>query len=212
MDRRSGPGTLGPMSEQRLTPELSGIWAIDPAHSRIGFSGRHAMVTKVRGAFNDVRGTIRVDAAAPSRSAVEVVVVTASVDTRNAQRDEHLRSADFFDAERHPEITFRSGSVDEVEENNFIVTGELTIRGTTRTVAVPLELLGVEKDAYGQFRAGFEGSRRIDRKEFGLVWNTPLDSGGVLVSEKINLEFEMSLVKTEDAPEQAGTAARAGHS
>ena len=178
--------------------ELTGTWSIDPTHSRVGFSSRHAMVTKVRGAFNDVSGTAQLDAEDMSRSQVRVVLQVASVDTRSPQRDAHLRSADFFDAQQHPTIEFDSTAVDEVDENQFIVTGELTIRGVTRTISVPLELLGVDTDPFGQLRAGLEGSRRIDRKDWGVSWNTPLDSGGVLVSDKITLEFELSLVK--DAP------------
>ena len=192
------------MSGQR---ELTGTWSIDPAHSRMGFSSRHAMVTKVRGAFNDVSGTAQLDAEDMSRSRVRVVLRVDSVDTRSPQRDAHLRSADFFDAEQHPTIEFDSTAVDEVDENQFIVTGELTIRGVTRMISVPLELLGVDTDPFGQLRAGLEGTRRIDRKDWGVSWNTPLDSGGVLVSDKITLEFELSLVKDAPAaaePEQRG--------
>lgn len=187
--------------------ELTGTWSIDPTHSRVGFSSRHAMVTKVRGAFNDVSGTAQLDAEDMSRSQVRVVLQVASVDTRSPQRDAHLRSADFFDAQQHPTIEFDSTAVDEVDENQFIVIGELTIRGVTRTISVPLELLGVDTDPFGQLRAGLEGSRRIDRKDWGVSWNTPLDSGGVLVSDKITLEFELSLVKeapAEAEPEQRG--------
>ncbi|WP_431789648.1 YceI family protein [Kocuria palustris] len=184
--------------------ELTGTWSIDPTHSRVGFSSRHAMVTKVRGAFNDVSGTAQLDAKDMSRSQVRVVLQVASVDTRSPQRDAHLRSADFFDAQQHPTIEFDSTAVDEVDENQFIVIGELTIRGVTRTISVPLELLGVDTDPFGQLRAGLEGSRRIDRKDWGVSWNTPLDSGGVLVSDKITLEFELSLVK--DAPAGADSA------
>ena len=187
--------------------ELTGTWSIDPTHSRVGFSSRHAMVTKVRGAFNDVSGTAQLDAEDMARSQVRVVLQVASVDTRSPQRDAHLRSADFFDAQQHPTIEFDSTAVDEVDENQYIVTGELTIRGVTRTISVPLELLGVDTDPFGQLRAGLEGSRRIDRKDWGVSWNTPLDSGGVLVSDKITLEFELSLVKealAEAEPEQRG--------
>lgn len=189
------------MSAQK---ELTGTWSIDPTHSRVGFSSRHAMVTKVRGAFNDVSGTAQLDAEDMSRSKVSVVLSVDSVDTCSPQRDAHLRSADFFDAQQHPTIEFDSTAVDEVDENQFIVTGELTIRGVTRTISVPLELLGVDTDPFGQLRAGLEGSRRIDRKDWGVSWNTPLDSGGVLVSDKITLEFELSLVK--DAPAGADSA------
>ncbi len=126
---------------------------------------------------------------------MNVVIQAASIDTRQEDRDNHLRSADFFDVEQYPEITFRSNSIDEISDNNFIVAGELTIRDVTRPVSVPLELLGLETDPSGALRAGLEGTRRIDRKDWGVSWNTPLDSGGVLVSDKITLEFELSLIK-----------------
>lgn len=180
-----------------LSPNLSGEWRFDPSHTRIGFSTRHAMVTKVRGAFNDIEGIIHADAENPLNSSVKVTIKVASIDTRNAQRDEHLRTNDFFDAPNFPEITFASTRIDQIEEGNFIVSGNLTIRGITQEISLPIEFLGVEKDAYGQLRAGFEGSRRIDRQQFGVKWNTALDSGGVLVSDKITLEFEVSAVKVE---------------
>ncbi|MFH5821766.1 YceI family protein [Georgenia sp. AZ-5] len=183
--------------------DLTGDWVFDPAHTRIGFSARHAMVTKVRGAFNDIDGRIHVDAAGPASSSVQVRIKAASVDTRNAQRDEHLRGADFFDAERFPEIVFTSTAVDEVEENTYMVVGDLTIRDVTRQVAIPIEMLGVERDPSGNLRAGFEGTRRINRRDYGLEWNMALDAGGVLVSEKITLEFEISAVKVEEGAASA---------
>ena len=152
------------------------------------------MVSRVRGAFNDVSGSADIaDDLADSKA--EVVIETASVDTRSADRDTHLRSADFFDVETYPEIRFVSSAIDEVDEGSYIVTGELTIRDMTKTVSVPLELIGVDTDPFGNLRAGLEGSRRIDRKDWGVTWNTKLDSGGVLVSDKITLEFELSLIK-----------------
>lgn len=178
-----------------IDPQLVGSWTLDPAHSRLGFSSRHAMVTKVRGAFNDVSGAARIDPEDWARSSVRVSIQVASVDTRNAQRDDHLRTSDFFDVEHHPTIEFSSTSIDEVDDNQLIVAGDLTIRGITRPISVPLELMGVDTDPFGQVRVGFEGSRRIDRKDWGVSWNTPLDSGGVLVSDKISLEFELSLTK-----------------
>ena len=179
-------------------PTLSGDWDFDPAHTRIGFSARHAMVTTVRGSFNDVEGPVHADLEDMDRSSVEVVLQAASVDTRSADRDTHLRSADFFDVETYPEIRFVSTRVEEVEEGAFVVAGDLTIRDVTKEVAIPISLLGVETDAFGVLRAGFEGSRRINRRDFGLEWNMPLDSGGVLVSEKITLEFEISAIQRAD--------------
>jgi polyisoprenoid-binding protein YceI len=180
-----------------LNADVNGEWVFDPDHTRVGFSARHAMVTKVRGAFNEVDGRIYVDADNPQGSTVEVRIKAASIDTRNAQRDEHLRSADFFDVERYPEIVFKSTTVDEVEENTFMVLGDLTIRDVTKQVAIPLDLVGVQRDAAGKMRAGFEGTRRVNRRDWGLEWQVALDAGGVLVSEKITLEFEISAVKVD---------------
>ena len=182
-----------------LDSSLAGEWRFDPAHTRLGFSTRHAMVTKVRGAFNDVEGVINVDAEEPTNSTVSVTIKVASIDTRNEQRDQHLRTNDFFDAPHYPEITFVSKRIDQIEENSFIVNGDLTIRGVTREIAIPIEFIGVERDPFGNLRAGFEGSRRIDRKDFGVNWNAALDSGGVLVSDRILLEFEVSAVKANGA-------------
>lgn len=184
-----------------LDSSLAGEWRIDHAHTRVGFSTRHAMVTKVRGAFSDVEGVINVDADDPTNSSVKVTIKVASIDTRNAQRDEHLRTNDFFDAPHYPEITFVSKRIDQIEENSFIVNGDLTIRGVTKEVALPIELVGIETDPFGFMRAGFEGSRRIDRKDFGVNWNAALDSGGVLVSDRILLEFEVSAVKVQEGVE-----------
>lgn len=175
--------------------ELTGTWEIDPGHTRIGFATRHAMVTKVRGAFNDVSGRVVVDGEDPDAATATVTVQMASIDTRNSQRDDHLRSADFFDVETHPEMTFTSTRVEEVDEDAYMVTGDLTIRDTTRSVGIPLRLIGIDTDPFGNVRAGFEGTRRLDRREWGITWNTPLDSGGLLVSDKIQLEFELSLIK-----------------
>lgn len=176
--------------------KVNGDWEFDPAHTRIGFSAKHAMVTTVRGAFNEVSGHLHVDTENPENSWAKVTVETGSVDTRNSQRDEHLRSADFFDSEKWPQITFVSTHIEEVDDRAFSVTGDLTIRDVTRQVMIPLALIGIEVGAYGELRAGFEGTRRLNRRDYGLEWNTPLDSGGVLVSEKITLEFEISAVRT----------------
>jgi polyisoprenoid-binding protein YceI len=184
-------------------PDLNGDWDLDPAHTRIGFSAKHAMVANVRGAFNDVTGTLHVDFDEPEKSSAEIVLKAASVDTRNTQRDEHLRSAEFFDVEQWPDITFRSTRIEEVAENALVVSGDLTIRDVTKPITIPIEFTGAQTDAFGELRAGFEGTRRIDRREYGLEWNMALDSGGWLVSEKITLEFEISAIKRVGAAEQA---------
>lgn len=180
-------------------------YEIDPAHTAVQFSVRHMMISNVRGEFTKLSGKAVGDVARPTEAMVEATIEAASIDTRNEKRDEHLRSPDFFDVEKWPEIVFTSTSVEEVEERAYMVSGELTIRDVTRQVVVPLELMGVEKDAFGLLRAGFEGTRRINRRDFGLEWNMPLDSGGVLVSERISLEFEISAIKkTDEAEVEAG--------
>ncbi|SJM71319.1 YceI family protein [Gulosibacter sp. 10] len=185
-----------------IDPQLVGTWIVDGAHSRIGFSTRHAMVTKIRGAFNTVAGEVHISPEGYTESNVQIVIQAASIDTRQPGRDDHLRGPDFFDVERFPQITFASTSIDEIADENFIVTGDLTIRDVTRPVSLPLEFVGVETDQFGLLRAGVEGTRRIDRRDWGVKWNTPLDSGGVMVSDKISLEFELSLTKQQEPAEQ----------
>lgn len=188
------------------THSLTGHWEIDPAHTRLGFSTRHAMVTRVRGAFNEVSGWVDIDEENIAESKVAVVIKTASIDTRNPDRDTHLRSSDFFNVDEYPEIRFESTSIDEVDENSFVVTGDLSIRDVTKTVSIPLELVGIDTDQLGNLRAGLEGTRRIDRKDWDVRWNTPLGSGGVLVSDKITLEFELSVIKVETSTSASTTA------
>ena len=175
--------------------ELTGTYTLDPAHTRIGFVARHAMVTKVRGAFNEFTGTAVLDGANPANSRVEVTIEAASIDTRNAQRDEHLRGNDFLAMEEYPQITFTSTGVRQSGETTFEVTGDLTIKGVTNEVTIPFEFEGAAKDPFGNERVGFEGSVVINRKDYGVTWNAALEGGGVLVSDKVTLEFEVSAVK-----------------
>ena len=175
--------------------ELTGTYTLDPAHTRIGFVARHAMVTKVRGAFNEFEGTATLDGADPANSHVQVTISAASIDTRNAQRDEHLRSNDFLSMQEYPRITFSSTGVRQIDETTFEVTGDLTIKGVTNPVTVPFSFEGAAKDPFGNERVGFEGSVTINRKDYGITWNAPLETGGVLVSEKVTLEFEISAIK-----------------
>ncbi|HEV7206867.1 MAG TPA: YceI family protein [Jatrophihabitans sp.] len=175
---------------------LTGTYTLDPSHSRVGFVARHAMVTKVRGSFNEFDGTATIDGANPSNSAVQVTIQVASIDTRNQQRDDHLRTNDFLDAEKYPTITFASTSISHDGGNDFEVTGDLTIRGVTKSVTLPLEFQGSATDPFGNARVGFEGSLVINRKDWGVTWNAALEAGGVLVSEKITLEFEISAIKS----------------
>jgi polyisoprenoid-binding protein YceI len=176
--------------------ELSGTYTLDPAHTRIGFVARHAMVTKVRGAFNEFEGSAVLDGANPANSHVEVTINAASIDTRNAQRDEHLRSNDFLAMREYPKITFASTSVRPVDDTTFEVTGDLTIKGVSNPVTIPFSFEGAAKDPFGNQRAGFEGAVTINRKDYGITWNATLETGGVLVSDKVTLEFEVSAVKT----------------
>ena len=175
--------------------DLTGTWTLDPAHTRIGFVARHAMVTKVRGSFNEFEGTAAFDGANPANSHAEVTIKAASIDTRNAQRDEHLRSNDFLAMQEHPEITFISTGVRQVDETTFELTGDLTIRGVTKPVTIPFTFEGAAKDPFGNLRAGFEGSVAINRKDWGVNWNAALEGGGVLVSDRVTLEFEISAIK-----------------
>jgi len=178
-----------------VTTDLTGEYQLDAFHSRIGFSARHAMVTKVRGSFNDVDGRGYLDAANPANSWVTLTIQAASIDTRNADRDNHLRSNDFFDMEAYPEITFASTAVSELDEDTWRVTGDLTLKGVTRPVTVDLTWTGVVTDPFGNLRVGFEGSTAINRRDWGVNWNAPLEAGGLLVSERVTLEFEISAIK-----------------
>ena len=152
------------------------------------------MVTKVRGQFEDFTGTAHVDTAEPGNSRVELTIKTASIPTGNADRDGHLRSGDFFDAEANPEITFVSTDVTR-DGSEWTITGDLTIKGVTNPVTIPFEETGTAQDPFGNVRVGFEGAVTVNRKDWGLTWNAALETGGVLVSEKIKLEFDVSAIK-----------------
>ena len=238
------------MSTTSVPTTLTGTYAIDPTHSRIGFVARHAMVTKVRGSFNEFEGSGHFDAEDPTRSKVELTIQAASIDTRNADRDGHLRSNDFFDMERHPEITFSSTAVEQLDAENyrvtgdltiktasidtrnadrdahlrgndffdmenhpeitfastaiesldddhFKVTGDLTIKGVTKPVSVDFEYAGTAVDPFGNHRIGLEGKTTVNRKDWGVNWNAALEAGGVLVSEKVTLEFDVSAIRSD---------------
>ena len=181
--------------ETQSIRDLSGTYTLDPSHSRVGFVARHAMVAKVRGSFDEVTGTATIDGANPSASSMEVTIQAASIDTRSEGRDAHLRSADFFDVENHPTITFKATGFDIVDDTTAEVTGDLTIRGVTRSVTVSFEFGGAVVDPFGNHRIGFEGSVVVNRKDWDLTWNAALETGGVLVSDKVTLEIEVSAVK-----------------
>ncbi len=178
---------------------LTGRYTLDPSHSRIGFVARHAMVTKVRGHFTEHEGSGYFDHEDPTNSTIELTIQADSIDTNNADRDAHLRSNDFLDMENHPHITFVSTSVERVDEDVYRVVGDLTIRGATRPVAIDFEFTGGAVDPYGNQRIGFEGRTTINRRDWGVNWNAALDAGGVLVSEKVTLVFDVSAIRNETA-------------
>ena len=175
--------------------DYNGTWTIDPSHTRLGFVARHAMVTKVRGAFEDVAGTIVIDSANPSGSTAAVAVQLASINTGAPDRDAHLRSADFFDVEVNTEMTFASTAVKD-DGDEFVMIGDLTIKGVTRPIELELEPTGVATDPFGNVRAGFEGVAELSRKDFGLTWNVALEAGGVLVSDKVKIQLDVSAIRT----------------
>ena len=170
-------------------------WKIDPSHSAIGFSVRHMVVSKTRGRFTKWSGQIRFDPANPAASSVEVTIDPASIDTADAQRDAHLRSPDFFDVEKYPVASFRSTKVEDRGGDRYDITGDLTIHGVTRPVVLDAVYEGSGKDPWGGERAGFIASTTIVRKDFGLEWNKALDTGGVLVGEKVELSLEVEAIR-----------------
>ena len=183
------------MSET-VTPtlQLAGDYVIDPAHSRIGFTARHAMVTKVRGSFGEFSGTAHI-ADDPAASHTTLTIVAPSFTTGQEQRDGHVRSGDFLDVEAFPELTFRSTGV-EADGEVYRISGDLTIKDVTKPITIDFEFSGLAKDPFGNIRAGFEGSTTINRKDYGITFNAALETGGVLVSEKVGLEFDISAIKT----------------
>jgi len=172
-------------------------WQIDSAHSGIHFSVRHLVIAKVRGQFGRWTGALAVPDGDFSRATVDVTIDATSIDTGVADRDAHLRSADFFDVERFPELTFRGRRIEPKGGDRFGLVGDLTIRGTTREVVLDVESAGETKDPWGNLRAGFAGRTSIDRKEFGLTWNQALEAGGVMVGDKVEIEIEVEAVRQD---------------
>lgn len=175
--------------------DLQGTFVLDPTHTTFSFVTRHAMVTKVRGSFEKFEGQAIVDGSSPETSSLSVNIDVASVTTRNVDRDAHLRSADFFDVERFPNMVFVSTNI-AVDGDTVEVTGDLTIKDVTNSVTLPLEYQGSAKDPFGNTRVGFEGSVQVLRSDFGLTWNAALETGGFLVSDKVTLELEISAIQT----------------
>jgi polyisoprenoid-binding protein YceI len=169
-------------------------WKIDPAHSTIEFSAKHMMFTTVKGRFADVEGTIIVAGTTPDSASVEATMKAASLDTRTEQRDQHLRSADFLDAENFPDVTFESTKIEGPKEK-FTMTGELTIRGTTRPVTLDVTYEGAGKDPWGGERMGFSATSKIDRRDFGLTWNQALETGGILVGNDVKIQIDAQVIR-----------------
>lgn len=174
----------------------AGTWTIDPSHSTVQFVVRHMMVSKVRGRFGNFEGTINIGED-PLLSAVKVTIDAASVDTRDDKRDEHLRSADFLDVEHYPTLEFVSRKVRDEGAGNYVVEGDLTIRGVTRRVELQVEYLGVAQDPWGGTRAGFEAKTEISRKDFGLEWNLALETGGFVLGDKVQIELGVEAVAAQ---------------
>ena len=173
-----------------LTP---GVWNVDPSHSIVGFTARHLMITKVRGRFTSFTGTVTVPEN-PLDSKVEANVDLGSVTTGDEQRDAHLKSADFFNIDQHPTMTFRSTGIKETG-GDYLLTGDLTVAGKTRSVDFDLSFDGVQKDPWGGTRAGFTAEAEISRKDWEMTWNVALETGGVLVGDKVKIELDVELVK-----------------
>ncbi len=174
-------------------------WQIDSAHSHVAFSARHMMISKVRGRFEKFSGSINFDENNPAASMVDVEIDAASINTREEQRDGHLRSPDFLDVENHPTLTFKSKRVEQTGSDAGKLIGDLTIRGVTKEVTLDVEYAGQAKSPWGTTSAGFSGTTAISRKEWGLEWNQALETGGVLVGDKVRIDIELEIVKQPEA-------------
>ena len=191
------------MPSATATPARITTWTLDPAHSSIEFAVKHMMMTTVRGRFHDVTAVVHADEEDPARSTVEVRIAVASLDTGVADRDTHLRSADFFDAERLPDLSFVSRRVEgkfREEGDTFRLVGDLTLRDTTQEVTLDCRYEGRGKDPWGKERAGFTAKGEIDRREWGLRWNQVIETGGVLVANRVRIEAEVQFVREEGSP------------
>ncbi|MFJ4583380.1 YceI family protein [Streptomyces echinatus] len=187
-----------PAAQAAAGPELTaltGDYTIDPAHSTIGFVARHAMVTNVKGGFDDFTGTLSLNGADPAASTATLDIQMESIDTGNADRDGHLKSADFFKTDEFPTMTFRSTKAEALGGDDYRITGDLSLLGVTKQISIDLEFNGAATDPFGNERVGFEGKAELLRSEWGLTWNAALETGGVLISDKIKLVFDISAIK-----------------
>jgi len=178
-----------------VTSPVQTTWKIDPSHSHVEFAVRHLMISTVKGRFGGVAGTVRSDASDPSGADVEVTIDATSIDTREAQRDAHLKSADFFDVEKFPSLTFRGIRLAGDPAGDFKLTGQLTIHGVTREVTLDVTAEGRGKDPWGGDRAGYSATAKIKRSDFGLTWNQVLEAGGIAVGDEIKIAIDVELVK-----------------
>jgi polyisoprenoid-binding protein YceI len=181
-----------------VTTAVGTAWRIDPSHSHVEFAVRHLMISTVKGRFADVSGTLIGDETNPENASIDITIPVGGIDTHERQRDAHLRSADFFDAERHPDITFRSTRIDRAGSDTYTVTGDLTIRGVSRPITLTVHAGGRGRDPWGGERVGYTATTRINRKDFGLNWNQALETGGVLVGDQVAISVELELVKASD--------------
>jgi polyisoprenoid-binding protein YceI len=171
-------------------------WQIDPVHSTAQFKVKHLMISNVKGEFTSIKGTLQLDSSDVTKSSLEVVIDANSINTREPQRDAHLKSADFFDVEKFPNITFRSGKVSKEESGEFAVEGDLTIHGVTRKVTLDVEAPSApQKDPWGGMRIGIEATTKINRKDFGLVWNATLETGGFMVGDEVTIALDVQFIK-----------------
>jgi polyisoprenoid-binding protein YceI len=187
-----------------LPASAADTYTVDKSHSEVGFQVRH-LVSKVRGRFTDFEGAVQIEPGKPEASSVELTIKTASIDTTQASRDEELRSAAFFDAEKFPTITFRSTKVVATGKDKYAVTGKLTMHGVEKEVTLDMTLLGTTKDARGNEVMGFEGQTTVDRKQFGIDWNKALDNGGYLVGDDVNVVVNVEARKKKPEAAKAGT-------
>ncbi|MCL4300852.1 MAG: YceI family protein [Anaerolineae bacterium] len=174
-------------------------WQLDKAHSSINFSVRHMMISTVRGRFEEFDGTFDLNEANPNQSKIEVVIQTASINTKDAQRDAHLKSPDFFDIEQYPVITFKSKRVEQLDKQHARLVGNLTIKDVTKEVVLDVEYAGQAKSPWGTINAGFTAQTKINRKDWGLTWNVALETGGVLVSDEVTISIELEIIKQAEA-------------
>lgn len=182
-------------------------WKIDSAHSEITFSVRHMMISNVRGRFENFSGEVDFNAENPTASSVEVQIDAASINTREAQRDAHLKSGDFLNAEEYPHLTFKSERVEAMDDTHGKIYGDLTIRDVTKPVVLHTEYSGMAKSPWGSMSAGFSAKTTINRKDWGLVWNVALETGGLLVGEEIIINIELEIVKQEETQPELEAAA-----